>query len=76
MAKKIELPHSIMSHYCNAGEIVLDLFGHSGSTLMAAEQLGMNCVIIDIEPKYVQAMIDRFSNEYKDYSVEKLSYSG
>jgi site-specific DNA-methyltransferase (adenine-specific) len=41
------------------GQIVLDLFGHSGSTLLAAERLGRRCLTADIDPVYCEIMIRR-----------------
>ena len=38
----------------------LDPFAGSGTTLIAAEQLGRRCVAIEIEPRYVQIAIDRW----------------
>jgi len=39
---------------------VLDLFGGSGSTLIACEQLGRNCFICELDPKYADVIIDRW----------------
>ena len=42
------------------GEIVLDLFGGSGSTLIACEQLKRACYVMELEPKYVDVIIKRW----------------
>ncbi len=42
------------------GEIVLDFFGGSGSTLIACEQLGRVCYTIELDPKYVDVIINRW----------------
>ena len=42
------------------GEIVLDVFGGSGSTLIACEQLGRRCYMMELEPKYVDVIIERW----------------
>lgn len=42
------------------GEIVLDLFGGSGSTLIAAEMLNRTCYMMELEPKYVGVIIKRW----------------
>jgi DNA modification methylase len=42
------------------GEIVLDLFGGSGSTMMACEQLGRNCYMMEYDPKYADVIIERW----------------
>lgn len=41
-------------------EIVLDLFGGSGSTLIACEQLNRKCYMMEFDPKYVDVIIDRW----------------
>lgn len=42
------------------GENVLDPFGGSGSTLIACEQLGRNCYMMELDPKYIDVIIDRW----------------
>ena len=42
------------------GETVLDLFGGSGSTLMACEQLGRRCRTMEYDPKYCDVIITRW----------------
>lgn len=42
------------------GDIVLDLFGGSGSTLMACEQLGRICYTMELDPKFVDVIIKRW----------------
>ena len=39
---------------------VLDLFGGSGSTLIACEQLNRNCYMMELDPKYVDVIIARW----------------
>ena len=41
-------------------QTVLDLFGGSGSTLIACEQLDRKCYMCELDPKYVDAIIDRW----------------
>lgn len=43
-------------------EIVLDLFGGSGSTMIACEQLGRSCYMMEMEPKYCDVIIKRWEN--------------
>jgi site-specific DNA-methyltransferase (adenine-specific) len=43
-----------------AARNILDLFGGSGSTLIACEQLGRTCYIAEIDPRYVDVIIDRW----------------
>lgn len=44
------------------GQIVLDLFGGSGSTLIACEQLGRNCYMMELDPKYCDVIRKRYVN--------------
>lgn len=44
------------------GDIVLDLFGGSGSTMMAAEQLGRICYMVEYDPKYVDVIVKRWED--------------
>lgn len=49
---------------CNTkpGENVIDLFGGSGTTIMAAEQNGRNAYVMELDPKYVDVIIDRWES--------------
>ena len=42
------------------GELVLDLFGGSGSTLIACEQLNRCCYMVELDPKYCDVIIKRW----------------
>lgn len=42
------------------GETVLDLFGGSGTTLIACEQLGRRCYMMEYDPHYCDVIIDRW----------------
>lgn len=42
------------------GDIVLDLFGGSGTTIMACEQNKRNAYVMEFDPKYVDAIINRW----------------
>lgn len=42
------------------GGVVLDLFGGSGSTLIAAEQTGRKAYMMELDPKYVDVIIKRW----------------
>ena len=46
----------------NAGNNVLDLFGGSGSTLIACEQSDKRCFVMELEPKYCDVIVQRWEN--------------
>jgi len=58
--KPVELIQKAILNSSKRGDIVLDLFGGSGSTLIAAEELNRKCYMMELEPIYVQVIIDRW----------------
>jgi len=58
--KPVELARRAVKNSSGEGEIVLDFFAGSGSTLIACEQLNRACYAIDLEPRYVDAIIRRW----------------
>lgn len=42
------------------GESVIDMFGGSGTTMMACEQLGRDCYMCELDPRYADAIITRW----------------
>ena len=59
MSKRVELPAKFIEHYMQISEIVLDLFMHSGSTMVAAHQLNRKCYGIELDPKYCHVIVER-----------------
>ena len=60
--KPIALLARLISNSSRMGETVLDLFGGSGSTLIACEQLGRKCRMMEIDPRYCQVIIERWQS--------------
>jgi len=58
--KPIRLLARLIKNSCKQKELVLDLFGGSGSTLMACEQLDRVCYMMEFDPKYATVIIDRW----------------
>ena len=58
--KPIELVANAIYDGSKQGDSVLDVFGGSGSTMIAAEQTGRKCYMMEIDPKYVDVIIDRW----------------
>jgi DNA modification methylase len=58
--KPVELAVRAIQYGSQAGENVLDLFGGSGSTLIAAEQTGRRCFVMELDPLYVDIIRLRF----------------
>lgn len=60
--KPIKLIGYQISNSSRKGEIVLDLFGGSGSTLIACEQLDRVCYMCELDPRYCDVIIKRWEN--------------
>lgn len=58
--KPIRLVSRLIKNSSKSGENVIDFFGGSGSTLISCEHLGRNCYTIELDPKYVDVIIDRW----------------
>jgi len=58
--KPTELAVRAMQYSSLPGENVLDLFGGSGSTLIAAQQTGRKAFLIELDPLYADVIVDRF----------------
>ena len=59
-AKPAELAVRAIQYSSRPGENVLDLFGGSGSTLIAAEQTGRRAYLMEIDELYCDVIADRF----------------
>lgn len=58
--KPIPLFDYLIKNSSKEGDIVLDSFGGSGTTIMACEQNGRKGYCMEIDPKYVDVIIDRW----------------
>ena len=60
--KPIKMCADLIRNSSKQGEIVLDLFGGSGSTLITCEQLHRTCYMMEYDPQYVDVIIQRWEN--------------
>ena len=58
--KPVELAVRAIQYSSVLGENVIDLFGGSGSTLIAAEQTGRRAFLMELDPLYADIIADRF----------------
>lgn len=70
--KPITLMARAIVNSTRRGQIVLDPFGGSGSTLIACEQMGRRCVTVELDPHYADVIIDRWET-YTGGKAEKVS---
>ena len=60
--KPIALIQKALEISSDKGDIILDLFGGSGSTLIACENTARRCYMMELDPQYVRIIIDRWKN--------------
>lgn len=60
--KPVKLSEWFIKKYSNENDKILDLFGGSGSTLIACEQLKRECYIMEYDAHYVDVIIQRWEN--------------
>lgn len=58
--KPVELIERMLRHNARPGDIVLDPFGGSGSTLIAADRLGMCARLVELDPRYADVIVGRW----------------
>lgn len=58
--KPVKLIARTMRNSTRPGEVVLDLFGGSGTTMIAAEQLGRKARLMELDPRYCDVIIERW----------------
>jgi DNA modification methylase len=58
--KPVELVARALANSSKAGDIVLDLFGGSGTTVIACERHNRHARLVEIDPKYVDVVVRRW----------------
>ena len=69
--KPIALITNALLNSSKKGDKVLDVFGGSGSTMIACEQLGRKCRMMELDPHYCDVIIDRWET-YTGRKAEKV----
>jgi DNA modification methylase len=67
----IDLPRKGISLMTRRGDVVIDQFGGSGTTLIACEQLGRKCRMMELEPVMCELIMQRWE-EYTGKKVELI----
>ena len=69
--KPIQLAERALKRSSEKGDIVLDAFGGSGSTMIACDQLERQARLIELDPKFVDVIVGRWVKYTGDTSVIK-----
>ncbi len=66
--KEIAVIKSMIQLSTKPDDLVLDLYGGSGTTARAAKDLGRRCVIVEIEERYCETIAERMSQEVLQFT--------
>ena len=69
--KPVGLLINILNDYTDVNMNILDLYGGSGSTLIACEETNRNCYMMELDPYYCQVIINRWE-EFTGKKAEKI----
>jgi DNA modification methylase len=58
--KPTSLSSWFIDKYSKENDLIVDIYGGSGSTLIACEQLNRNCYMMELDCKYIQVIIERY----------------
>ena len=58
--KPVELVVRAINNSSHKGDIVIDLFGGSGTTLIASEETGRRCRMMELDPRYADVIVRRY----------------
>ena len=60
--KTVSLVANAIKDSTKEGDNIIDIFGGSGTTLIAAEQLNRKCYMMELDPHYCDVIIARWEN--------------
>lgn len=69
--KPVALVERLLKHNARAGDLVVDAFSGSGTTLMAADRLGMVARVMELDPKFVDVCVKR----WQEYTGRKAIHA-
>lgn len=70
--KPIPLVAKTITNSSKLNDIVLDLFGGSGTTLIASEQTDRICYMMELDPKYVDVIVNRYFAFTEDEHIKLI----
>jgi DNA modification methylase len=79
--KPVSLVAKAMLNSSHTEDLALDLFGGSGTTMIAAEQTGRACFMMELDPKYCDVIAKRYVSQFGDNAAfllrgdEKIPYA-
>ena len=77
--KPVELIERAVRNSSKAGDLVVDLFGGSGSTMIACEKTGRSSSLMELDPKYADVIVKRwqdFTGQRARHEESGLTFDG
>ena len=69
-----QIPRQAMQRYTRKGDVVLDVFLGSGTTMIEAQRLGRNCIGIELQQDVADRTRERVESEENVHGIEKRIY--
>lgn len=70
--KPIELIQHMVRNSSERGDIVVDVFGGSGSTMLACENEKRICRMIELAPKYCAVILERMTTAFPELEIKRI----
>lgn len=70
--KPVELPTCAILNHTDTGDVVVDMFGGSGTTMIAAENTKRVCRMTEISPDYCAVILQRMSDAFPGIKIERI----
>ena len=71
--KPIEMVLDAVKDCTHRGEYVIDLFGGSGTTMLAAQQCGRKALLCELDPGYVDLIVKRYVEAFGGWAIHEES---
>jgi len=70
--KPVELPTCAILNHTDEGDVVVDIFGGSGTTMVAAENTKRLCRMIEISPDYCAVILQRMTDAFPGIEIKRI----
>lgn len=71
--KPVELPINAILNHTETNDLVVDVFGGSGTTMIAAENTKRKSCMMEFDPKYCAVILQRMKDTFPNLCVEKMN---
>jgi DNA modification methylase len=70
--KPVELVQHMVRNSSERGDVVYDAFGGSGSTMLACENEGRLCRMVELSPAFASVVLDRMARAFPELEIKRL----